>query len=67
MVTYSINKIISLKIEIKLLCDGLKSSLSRIKVVLKSLKSRFYQGSFILPFGQQVSDNKSNHHRAPPY
>jgi hypothetical protein len=67
MITYFINKIISLKKEIKLLDNGLKSSLSRIKVVLKSLKSRFHQGSFILPFGQQVSDNPSNQHRAPPY
>ncbi|MFZ2323072.1 MAG: hypothetical protein WAV89_05170 [Ignavibacteriaceae bacterium] len=66
MITHFINRLISQKKELKLLDNGLKSSLSRIKVVLKSLKSRFHQGSFILPFGQQASDNPSNQHRAPP-
>ena len=66
MITHFINRLISQKKELKLLNNGLKSSLSRIKVVLKSLKSRFHQGSFILPFGLQVSDNPSNQHRAPP-
>ena len=67
MITYFINKIISQKKEIKLLNNGLKSLLSRIRVLLKSFQSRIQNGSFISPYGDREKNYQSNQHRAPPF
>lgn len=66
MITYSINKIISLKKEIKLLNNALKSSLSRIKVVLKSLKSNMRVDCLASLSAYTVKVQHNNQHRAPP-
>lgn len=66
MVTFEINKLLSFKSEIRMLNNGSGTVLSRIRVVLKSLQSRFRSGSFISVYGDGEFFGQSNQLRAPP-
>lgn len=66
MITYSINKLLSKKYQLKYLNNGADSLLSRIKVTSKSFTSRIFAKAIELIALKKGKMREDNQHRAPP-
>ena len=66
MITSQINKLLSLRSEIKILYNSIKSLQSRYRVVIKSSLSRLKDGGFISFYIEQGNNQNINQFRAPP-
>jgi len=67
MITIELNRLISKKVEIKYLDNGLKSLLSRIKVILKSSKNIIHRHQQPQSEAHSEIVQNQNQLRAPPY